>query len=62
MYVHLRNRQEHGQNCTERACGDGCGFLALEGWLSAPLIAADVEADERLRQRREALMRGDIPA
>ncbi|MER7164495.1 hypothetical protein ABT336_00230 [Micromonospora sp. NPDC000207] len=61
MYVHLRGRQEHGERCTDRACETGCGYRRLEDWLAGPLTAADVRAEERYRQRREALWRGEIP-
>ena len=61
IYMHLRNRQEHGEKCTEKACGNGCGFLALESWLNAPVTAADHRADARRADRVAALMRGEIP-
>ncbi|MFF3867350.1 hypothetical protein [Micromonospora sp. NPDC001898] len=60
-YVHLRSRMEHGEKCTGRDCRSGCGFLEFEAWLTAPLFGWDAEQDERVRQRRAALMRGEIP-
>ncbi|WP_327029707.1 hypothetical protein OG989_04075 [Micromonospora sp. NBC_01740] len=60
--MHLRSRQEHGEKCTEKACATGCGFRRLEEWLAAPLTERDALEDERIRERREALWRGEIPA
>ncbi|GAA3781125.1 hypothetical protein [Micromonospora maritima] len=60
MFVHLREQQEHGEKCTADRCADGCGFLGLDRWLSAPLTAADRAEEERLRAREQAIRAGDI--
>lgn len=61
IYIHLLARLEHSEKCTEQACAHKCGFVRFEDWLNAPLLPADFRRDERLRERAEALMRGEIP-
>lgn len=62
IFIHLRSRLEHADKCTARACVDGCGFERFEEWLNAPLLSSDVRHDERVRDRADALLRGEIPA
>lgn len=39
-----------------------CGVETFHQSLEAPLLKYEVLAEERIRERRAALMRGDIPA
>lgn len=59
VYGHLSAGRRHN-GCEDR-CVDGCGWLALEQWLAGPVTKSDELADERFEQRKQALMRGDIP-
>ncbi|WDZ87183.1 hypothetical protein [Micromonospora cathayae] len=59
--MHLLNRCEHGETCTQRACGEDCGYRRYEQWLAAPPTEWDARRDALVEQRRQALWRGDIP-
>lgn len=41
-------------------CASGCGTRKFLDWLDEPLMSWEVEEAERLRDRRKALMRGEI--
>jgi hypothetical protein len=60
--VHLRNRQEHAEKCTNERCVAACGFVQLEQWLDTPVTVFDRRRDERQRVQLQALMRGEVPA
>ncbi|MEU1761670.1 hypothetical protein [Micromonospora sp. NPDC005652] len=60
MYVHLRQRQEHGEKCTAKACGSDCGFQRFEEWLRTPVTEADAAEDARIKARAAVVLAGDI--
>jgi hypothetical protein len=67
VYAHLLNRTEHSADCKERpglglVCANDCTTQRFLDQLDAPLMAWEVAEDNRLRERHEALMRGEIPA
>ena len=43
-------------------CAEGCGTREFLDWLDEPLTPWEKRAEERMRERRKALMRGEIPA
>lgn len=59
VYGHLSKDLRHN-GCAER-CVEGCGWLALDQWLEGPVTTSDRLADEQFEQRKQALLRGDIP-
>jgi hypothetical protein len=60
VYGHLSKDLRHA-GCDQR-CVEGCGWLALDQWLAGPVTRSDQLADERLEQRKQALLRGEIPS
>lgn len=43
-------------------CVDGCEVRLFLDELEAPWLPAEIAEEERIRQRRKELMRGNIPA
>jgi hypothetical protein len=62
IYVHLRNRQDHAEKCTNDRCVSSCGFVQLERWLDGPVTTFDRREDHRRKDRLSALLRGEVPA
>ncbi|MEU4772968.1 hypothetical protein [Micromonospora sp. NPDC023644] len=59
LYMHLR--PPHHPDCALE-CDRDCPRARFHDLLEAPLPGRDEQMHERIRQRREALWRGEIPA
>lgn len=67
VYMHLLNKTAHAEKCVDRpgrglVCASDCQTASFIDELAAPLFPWEIREDERLRRRREAFLRGDIPA
>lgn len=62
LYAHLLNRTEHHPDCTGNGCVSDCSTQRFLDQLEEPLMPWEIEAEERLTQRRMQLLQGDIPA
>lgn len=67
VYVHLLNKTDHTRECVERpgrglVCADECQTAEFLDKLDSPLFPWEIREAERLRERRAAFLRGDIPA
>lgn len=67
MLVHLRGQRDHVEGCGEDRAGrwvdaPKCGHRLLAEWLDGPLLPSDFQEHQRFTERREALMRGEVPA
>ena len=62
IYAHLVEDRPHAEKCTGLVCAPGCDWRQFRDWLEAPLAPWELREHERMRARREALMRGEIPA
>ncbi len=62
VFAHLARNLEHDEDCNGEGCDPACAWRRFLEWLDAPLLPSDVREHERIRQRREALLRGEIPA
>lgn len=67
IYIHLLNKRRHSEECAldemrGLICADDCEVRAFLDELEAPLLPSEIAEEERIRQRRKELMRGNIPA
>ena len=67
IHTHLLNKTSHSKDCKEKpglglVCADDCGTREFLDWLDEPLTKRETREAERMRERRKALMRGEIPA
>jgi hypothetical protein len=61
IYTHLLDRMTHAEGCDPRqGCVHECDVDSFLRVLEAPLLDFEVVAEDRARERRAALMRGDI--
>ena len=59
IYIHLR--PPHHPDCRQR-CDRQCPRAQFHEWLEGPLPGRDQRMHRRFLERREALLRGEIPA
>ena len=67
IHTHLLNKTEHSPDCAEKpgrglVCAADCGTRRFLDWLDEPFTPWEIREAERMRERRKALMRGEIPA
>lgn len=65
IYIHLLNKTEHSADCKEKpglglVCADDCRTRKYLDWLDEPFTAKEIAEADRVRERRKALMRGEI--
>ena len=61
VFTYLLDRKQHAEDCDPRqGCVEECDVDTFLRVLEAPLLDFEVVAEDRARERRAALMRGDI--
>jgi hypothetical protein len=61
VFVHLRSRCQHVEDCSEDRCAPKCGFRRFDETLAAPLMPWEVREQQRIDERARELLAGRIP-
>jgi hypothetical protein len=62
VYVTLRSRCQHGQDCTEDQCGPKCGLYRFDEQMDAPLLPWELREQWRIEVGFERLKAGSVLA